>query len=455
MPAKKSKKTLGDYISIMYVVIIVILVLFLAKLLFVDRGNIFIYVYGLLVTLVLLITFVVAFRFYSDPYIEAKKYLKKKNKIPSLFVSSLVAVHNEEDVIVQCVDSFLGQTYKNQEIIIIDDASTDNTRKVLVDKYSKNKNVKIIKLDKNVGKKRALAEGMLVAKGEVFAFSDSDSVLAPDAIERIVTIFQANPDVGGVSGHCRALNGKKNLITKIQDSWYEGQFSVRKAFESVFSAVSCVSGPLAVFRRSAIYNYIPAWQHDSFFGQEFRFATDRTLTGFVLGSNELDKRLKKKYAGSPFLKKAYPPQSWRIIYCKSARALTNVPETFRAVIKQQVRWKKSFIRNMFFTGEFYWKKHPIVATNYYLHILFVWAGPFIAIRHLVYMPLVGDIYSAIIYLAGIFIIGFSFSLACKAEDKGSHIYMYRPLMSLFSTLVLSWLIFYSAATIKKMIWSRE
>ena len=97
-------------------------------------------------------------------------------------------------------------------------------------------------------------------------------------------IFEADPEVGAVSGHCRALNADENFLTKIQDTWYEGQFSVRKAFESVFGAVTCVSGPLAIFRRSAIYNFMPAWQADTFLGQEFRFATDRTLTAYVLGA---------------------------------------------------------------------------------------------------------------------------------------------------------------------------
>src|SRR5690606_11823048 len=123
----------------------------------------------------------------------------------------------------------------------------------------------------NVGKKRALAEAMLVARGTLFAFTDSDSVWESTAIERIVHILEYDKDIGGVSGHTRALNWDDNLLTKVQDSWYEGQFAVRKAFESAFCAVTCVSGPLAVFRREAIFNFIPAWIHDTFLGGEFKF----------------------------------------------------------------------------------------------------------------------------------------------------------------------------------------
>ena len=139
-----------------------------------------------------------------------------------------------------------------------------------------------------------MGKAIAIAKGEIFAFSDSDSVWAPDAIEKIVKIFSSDPFIGAVSGHVRVLNSNKNILTKIQDSWYEGQFSIRKAFESIFGAVTCVSGPLAVFRKEAIFNFIPAWENDTFLNQEFKFATDRMLTGFVLGSKSIGEKLKKE-----------------------------------------------------------------------------------------------------------------------------------------------------------------
>ena len=67
----------------------------------------------------------------------------------------------------------------------------------------------------------------------------------------------------------------------------------------------------------------------------------------------------------------YHAKDWKIVYCKSARVLTVVPDTFKRMIKQQIRWKKSFIRNIFFTGAFYWKRPLLPALFYYLHIFFV------------------------------------------------------------------------------------
>ena len=261
--------------------------------------------------------------------------------------------------------------------------------------------------------------------------------------------------VGAVSGHGRALNSPENILTKIQDSWYETQYSVKKAFESVFGSVSCVSGPLAVYRRSAIYNYIPAWESDTFLGDEFRFATDRQLTGYVLGGKYIGEKLKKEYKYSDFvMNENYPTRDWKVLYCKSAKVWTIVPNTLKKLIWQNIRWKKSFIRSLFFTGTFYWRKKVIPATRYYLGALFVLLGPFIALRHLIYLPLRGNILAGFYYLGGILIIGALYGFMYKLDNPKSDLWMYRPLMSIFSTLVLSWLIFYSAFTIKNMVWHR-
>lgn len=432
-----------------------LLTILFGKVLFSTSPNALLYVYGALVSLVIFITFLVAFFIYEDPYIAVRGAKESKlvpDKLP--LVSCMVAAMNEESLISRCIDSLINQTYQNKEIIVVNDASTDGTPGIL-QKYAELGTIKLIDLKTNVGKKRALGKAMLVANGEIFAFTDSDSVWAEDVVKKMVAIFNSDPLIGAVSGHTRAWNGDQNLLTRVQDSWYEGQFSIRKAFESVFGAVTCVSGPLAVFRKEAIFNLIPAWENDAFLGQEFKFATDRTLTGFILGNRFVGKKLKEKYPDSPFVTKIdYPLREWKVVYSKATRAWTIVPNTFKRVIRQQIRWKKSFIRNTCFTGSFYWKKPFLPALFYYLHILFVLIGPFIAFRHLVYLPAQGYLYSVFLYLTGIIFVGLMFGLAYKLENKESHVWVYRPLMSLFSTLVLSWLLFYSALTIKKMVWSR-
>lgn len=415
----------------------------------------FFYGYGLAVTAVVIVQMVVAFFLYRDPY-DAVGFHGPLGSpgVDWPLVTCLVAVHNDEAIIADCVRSLCGQTYPHTEVIVIDDASTDGTAAVL-DQLARTLPVRVIHLPTNVGKKSALARGAETAAGSVFAFADSDSTWGRDSLDRIVRILLGDAGIGAVSGHCRARNPHTNLVTRVQDTWYEGQFAVRKAFESVFGAVTCVSGPLAVFRREAIYNLFPAWERDSFLGDAFRFATDRTLTGYVLGAESVGPALVARTPEeSPFLATRHPTRKWRVVYCKSAKAWTQVPDSLPRVLRQQARWKKSFVRNIFLTGRFYWRRPLPAALVYYLHILFVLAGPLVAFRHMVLLPLDGNLTSMFLYVFGITVIGSAFGLAHKAEEPDTSGWMYRPLMSLLSTLVLSWLIFYSIATIKKMTWAR-
>ncbi len=423
------------------------------KLFLNSDPNIFLLIYGISVTTIIFITFYIAHTRYVDPSIDIIEYNLNEGK-PKPFISIVVAVFNEEKLISQCLDALIRSSYRNREIIVVNDGSTDNTAQVLR-QYEKYSDVRILNLEKNIGKKKAIAEGLSLAKGDIFVFTDSDSVVARDAIERIIEIFIFDEDVGAVSGHGRALNAEKNILTKVQDSWYEGQYSIKKAYESVYGAVTCVSGPLAVFRKSAIYNFIPAWANDRFLAKEFRFATDRTLTAFVLGGKELGYSNQKKYADSPFVKEyPYPLKDWKILYCKSAKVWTKVPETFVKVLKQHIRWKKSFIRSVFLTGTFYWRKPFMAAARYYLGMMYVFLGPFIVFRHLVYFPMNGEFVAGALYLSGIFFVGLLYGLIYKLENPRSDLWVYRPLMSLMSTLILSWFIFYSLATIRKNVWHR-
>ena len=56
--------------------------------------------------------------------------------------------------------------------------------------------------------------------------------------------------------------------------------------EGSFSSVTCCSGALSIFRRAAIGKYIHAWANDKFLGKEFKFATDRRLTGYILEAKQ-------------------------------------------------------------------------------------------------------------------------------------------------------------------------
>jgi hypothetical protein len=140
---------------------------------------------------------------------------------------------------------------------------------------------------------------------------------------------------------------------------------------------------------------------------------------------------------------------------RAARVWTNVPATARGVIRQQVRWKKSFIRNLFFTGRFYRHRGIVPSLIFYGHILWVLAAPVLAFRHLVWLPMQGAWLVTGLYLAGVVVKGSMWAAAYRVQNPGDSRWVWRPAMSLLSAGVLAWLLPYSALTLRRSVWSRE
>ena len=112
-------------------------------------------------------------------------------------VSIIVPVYNVEDYLVQCVDSLINQTYRNLQIILIDDGSTDNSG-AICDKYKKtDERVQVIH-KANGGSSSSREAGVNVANGQYLMFVDSDDWLDLDVIEKCVNIVQQDPDVSCV-----------------------------------------------------------------------------------------------------------------------------------------------------------------------------------------------------------------------------------------------------------------
>ena len=223
-----------------------------------------------------------------------------------------------------------------------------------------------------------------------------------------------------------------------------------KGMESYFGAVTCCSGCLSAFRKVAILPFISSWANDVFLGAEFKGATDRQLTGYILNGKY---SLSKMDDADDRAMTTYSLIDWKVKYCESAKVKTEVPDTFKKLLRQQIRWKKNFIRNLFFTGLFYWRKNIVVSTIWYLGVLFTFISPFIAVRSLIYLPLfTRDIYTPLFYLSGILMIGMIFAVDYKIANPNNNRWIYRPLMSLMSTFILSWLLFYSLITIRRYSW---
>ena len=109
-------------------------------------------------------------------------------QITNPLVSIIVPVYNAQDYINKCATSLLEQTYQNIEYIFINDASTDNSYKQLLDVISSypNRICKVINNDKNIGSSATRNIGIKHAKGDYINFCDSDDWVEPTMIDEMV-----------------------------------------------------------------------------------------------------------------------------------------------------------------------------------------------------------------------------------------------------------------------------
>jgi glycosyltransferase involved in cell wall biosynthesis len=110
-------------------------------------------------------------------------------------VSVIVPSHNSTKTIGLCLESVLTQTYPNIELIVVDDASTDESPEI-VRRYD----CTLVRLDTNAGAGIARNHGIRASHGEILFFLDSDVALAPDAVANAVRVLGENPSFGAAWG---------------------------------------------------------------------------------------------------------------------------------------------------------------------------------------------------------------------------------------------------------------
>ena len=151
--------------------------------------------------------------------------------------------YNYADFIVECVSSVIDQTYKNIELIVVDDGSTDNSLNLLKGNFS-DCSLKIIS-KKNGGQLSAFNEIKGHITGDIVFFLDADDVYKPDYIEKVVEVYKKNKDIDFV--FCAVerffIDGRKDAVKKYSSDLNMG-FSIISTFYSrewVGSVTSAVS----------------------------------------------------------------------------------------------------------------------------------------------------------------------------------------------------------------------
>lgn len=123
-------------------------------------------------------------------------------KLP--LVTFIVTSYNYEKYILKTLESIKAQTYKNFEIIVVDDCSSDNSCEIIEDFISDNQDLKItlIKNETNQGQLASMIRGLENAKGQFISFIDSDDILLPEYAQSHIKVHMETSVALNVMPNC-------------------------------------------------------------------------------------------------------------------------------------------------------------------------------------------------------------------------------------------------------------
>ncbi|WP_332685092.1 glycosyltransferase [Bosea sp. (in: a-proteobacteria)] len=230
--------------------------------------------------------------------------------LDSLKISVVIAGHNEADAIERCLRSLGEQTRRIDEIIFIDDGSTDGMREI-INKYRQLGQIDIALSNQvRCGKPASCNLGFSLAKGDIIVNLDADCSYDCDAIAKLIEPF-TDPRVGATTGALGVRNYDYSAVTGYQAIEYIVSIGMGKRALDMLDMVVCASGAFGAFRREALHQvgHLAAGP-----GEDF----DLTL------------RLRRS--------------GWKIRFAADSWCFTDTPATFAAIIRQRRRWDRDTLR---------------------------------------------------------------------------------------------------------------
>ena len=228
---------------------------------------------------------------------------------PTPFVSVLVPAHNESAVIERSVRAMLGMDYPAFEVIVIDDGSTDGTLAALAP-LAGDARLRMLHKPANEGKAMAMNDALPLARGEIVLGLDADAEPAGDLLRHIVPHFDS-PRVAAVTGNPRVRN-TENFLSRLQAVEFSSIISLLRRAQRVWGRIVTVSGVVAAFRRSAMFDV-------------GGFSPDMPTEDI-----ELTWKLQKRF--------------YDVRYEPHAVCWMTVPLSWRALYKQRLRWARGLLQ---------------------------------------------------------------------------------------------------------------
>jgi glycosyltransferase involved in cell wall biosynthesis len=183
-------------------------------------------------------------------------------------VSVMMPAYNAEAYIAEAIDSVLRQSYRNWELLVVNDGSTDRTADIVAG-YS-DRRVKLFH-QPNSGEAAARNEALSHVRGEYVAFLDSDDIFLTEHLELTVGHLQAHPEFGGVYTDGYYIDHDGNRLKKLSD-YRRGPFRGR-IFEELVRASDVFGPPICVVLRSR-----PLFEHDLKFDTRIVIGPDWSFT---------------------------------------------------------------------------------------------------------------------------------------------------------------------------------
>lgn len=270
---------------------------------------------------------------------------RARRQLAAMHTAVLVPVFNEDPGYLRLgLESLLTQTRRPDSVHVIDDGSTNTdyaeVRAWFTQAATNTGITATWQRQTNAGKRHAQATAVAASPtADVYVTVDSDSCLAPNAIEEILLPF-TKPRVQSVAGIVLATNHRTNLLTRVTDLWFTtGQLTDRSAL-SAMGAVLVNSGPLAAYRAAVIRDNLDSYLNETFLGRPVMFSDDSLLTLYAL--------LRGKTVQQP-----------------SAVVFTALPEKASHFARMYMRWMRgSTIRSL-------WRLRylPVTGWAYWAHLI--------------------------------------------------------------------------------------
>lgn len=243
------------------------------------------------------------------------------NQKNNLTFSILIPAHNEEKMISSCVDSCLAQTRKPDEIIVINDGSTDKTAEIL---HTYGSQITVISIDKATGNKSKAQEiGVRYVTTDILIATDGDTILDKNFVKHIEAEFEADRDTAVVMGYVQST--RHNTLTALREIDYTIGQDLYKTAQQYLNFILVIPGCAGAFKTELFRNGVITFDHD-------------TLT------EDLDFSYKINQLGLP------------IKFNHEAKVYTQDPPTLHSYINQMRRWYGGGWQNL--------KKHyPIIINN--------------------------------------------------------------------------------------------